>query len=946
MTNDVSIATNKSSMQITDRQLVSWGTVKGTILNYIKRYLNYALPNTISILTNLENEYTLSEQTHHEVFPYRNSVSGFINKITGKAQDWPSSSIFSYIKGNKVILITLAGIIEYDKSDVKQTPSGEAYINNAKAHFFNGADVNVSICATNDDGLTSQQLENGDFNGDDIRLFPAIPENINIQNIDDIKELTTYEIFFNSVNGSHKYHLLNNSNDGINISNLDDDNIFTGSLSYTLNNKDIEICQGNFANFMPYGNVKVKYYEVDGKPSSQFLQADGCGGVCNENLSVVNIPYIVNDFINKISDSDKLNDNGISEISNQFRSSLTNILQANTCERENDNETGDRFNTIFTNAIRREDQCFYKIRTLFNGKYVDQIIQYDNNGNYLIAETNLNSNASGSMYEVQLGNGNLFIGKITVNETTGDVYFMEGKFLNREGKVIDSKKQISLQEALSLPFIGARDINENDLKEFKDSNRIIVEKGENGYDFTAIGQSFDNTIKNNKVFSKYLPPLNYINKQIDNVELFLKLQLEAFNNSPEKNYDKYIQQIDKNGFSNQLIEDIRQVTKKFYEQSEKKTYILSNGEKLTKESLSAFYAQLSQLQYLYNMRCRRQELDGNNVKNNKPTNETIACNNDHQKKTTNTPHDEEENTAISNDGKDNRGNKEENGLTGDKTTPTNDNLLKSLLDNNNKKNTAISNDGKDNRGNKEENGLIGGKIMPANDNLLKQQLQNNDNINKKRYPKILSTDDLIAILTDPESNKLAGKSQENQAIFSNIMANVIDNDNNKIDLFIKTCQLLHESRGNICKNGVKILPLSQAEYENLMKLNRILTYSMDNARNPDLYKQVQSYHLEITDEYNGKKDDFNKAMKFALDGKERLNMTLHAKNCKLFDELDKTGDIKRCCNDVLYERDINGEDINKKYSEHYNAYKNQDSLNEASSFNLEAAPYNAVDGII
>ena len=94
------------------------------------------------------------------------------------------------------------------------------------------------------------------------------------------------------------------------------------------------------------------------------------------------------------------------------------------------------------------------------------------------------------------------------------------------------------------------------------------------------------------------------------------------------------------------------------------------------------------------------------------------------------------------------------------------------------------------------------------------------------------------------------------------------------------------------------------------------------------------------------KDDFNKSMRFALSNEERLNKALHAKNCKLFDELDKTGEIKRCCNDILYERDVDDENINKKYSGYYNAYENKDSLNEASSFNLNAAPYNMVDSSI
>ena len=132
-----------------------------------------------------------------------------------------------------------------------------------------------------------------------------------------------------------------------------------------------------------------------------------------------------------------------------------------------------------------------------------------------------------------------------------------------------------------------------------------------------------------------------------------------------------------------------------------------------------------------------------------------------------------------------------------------------------------------------------------------------------------------------------------------------------------------------------------------MRLNNRLTDSMEYSRNQELYKQVQSYHIEITDEHENIKDDFNKSMQFALSGEMRLNNALHAKNCKLFDELDKTGEIKRCCNDILYERDVNGENINKQqYSGYYNAYENKNSLNTESSLNINSTQNQSVDNII
>ena len=308
------------------------------------------------------------------------------------------------------------------------------------------------------------------------------------------------------------------------------------------------------------------------------------------------------------------------------------------------------------------------------------------------------------------------------------------------------------------------------------------------------------------------------------------------------------------------------------------------------------------------MRCKRQELDGNNIKNKIQNNDIIIDN----KIAIKIPALKKNNTN---------------------TTSVND-----------IKNNTDSTKNKENIGNDKivENTIT----RDANKNLL-LQLQNGNNINRNSYPKILNNTDITAIFNSQYADQITIKNPEkNKAIFSHILKNVIETENEKINLFIKTCQLLHESKGKNYKNGAKILPLSRAEYEELMKLNNRLTDSFKDKRNQDLYKQVQSYHIEITDKYDDIKQDFNKLMQFALLGEKQLNTALHAKNCQLFDELDKTGEIRRCCNNVLYERDVNCEDINKEYSGYYNAYENQDSLNKASSFNLSPAPYNMVDSSI
>lgn len=901
---DEKIAKTKTSMKITDNQSVSWKTVKGTILNYIRHHIASAIPNAKKILSEIENKYSLSGQNQSDLFKYKNSVSGLINKITGKSQDWPSSSVFSYRKGNRVILITLAGIIEYDVTDIKETPDGNVYITPSKAHLFNGSEIELTICPViqkDQQILSGKDLEERNFTCKDIGFFPAVPQHTKINDIDDIKELTTYEITNKDINNGNKCYLSINSKDGISISNLEDGNLFHGSLTYNnenkINNENIEICDGDFANFMPYGNIRVGYREIDGSKNNQLFEADGCGGWYNDNLSSVNMNYIVNDFINTMANADAINEDRISEVSDQLRLLLCTYNKTNIGENEYDNETGERYFTI--NTLSAKDG-YYHTQTLFNGKHIDQIINFDEDGNYLIAHKNLKRNASNDVYEVQLSNGNLFVGTLKFSDETGNVYFMDGKFLNRDGQVVDNKKQISLQEASSLLFSSGRNVNEDDLRDFELSDRFIIEKGENGYNFTTVGTSFENTVKNDKISKDYLPSLEYIDRQIFDVEEFIKGEMQLLNNQPQYPYDKFIKQIKTKGFSKTLIKAIRKATKELYRQTKENTYVLNDGEKLTKERLSAFYSQLSQWQYLYNMRCKKYELDGKDNTREKENITDDSTNVETQAKNVETEAKNENDTKKAEDQR-------------------NDKQEEDKISNNSVKDENEENDSK----------------LKSENNLLNQQ-SNDAKINHERYPKILNNNDLRAILKDPEAEQLASESVENNAIFSNIMKNVVNTEDDKINLFLKTCKLLHESRGGICEDGKKILILSQEEYENFMKLNNRLTYSMLEARNKELYNTAQSYHIEITSGHNDIKEDFNKAMQFALSGEEQLNMALHAKNCQLFDVLDKNGEIKRCCNDILYERDINGESLSNKYSGYYNEYEDKNSLNTNSNLSINS----------
>ena len=902
---DTQIARNKPSMQITDGELVSWGTVKGTILNYLRRYIAGASPNAYKMLSKIENEYSLSGQHQSDLFQYKNNVSGLINYITRKSEDWPSSSVFSYIKGNKVVLITLAGVIEYDKNDIKKTKDGDVYINNAKAHFFNGTEANVSICPKmkdNEQILTYEDIEECNFTCNDISLFPAISTHTKVISIDDITRTTTYEIMNKNLNNGHKCWLSINSNDGIPFSNLDDDNVVPGSLSYDNERlkENIEVCNGNFANFMPYKQTSVIYHEIDGDKNSQVFTSDGCCGICKEDSSSMNANYIVNNFVNLMSDNYSMDDARISEVGEKFRLMIHNINQANIAENEHDNKTGERYVIINTTSPMTDGYCHSQV--LFNGKYVDQIINYDENGNYLIATKNLKNNTSNDVYEVQLGNGELFVGKLKFNDEVGEVYFMEGKFINRDGKVLDNKKQISLQEASSLSFDNARSINDNDIKEFASSDRILIEEGENGYDFTIIGTSFENTIKNNKKYSEYLPSLDYIDKQIYDVEEFIKSEMQALSNHPQRTYDEYIKEINAKGFSESLIKKIRKATKELYTKTKTNTYTLSDGKKITNNRLSAFYSQLSQWQYLHRMRNKKKEISDDDVNENKTEN----------------INDEEKNNNNS-----------------QKQHP--DEINEKSDTQHEKQDETKTNDTKQEQQTEMEN-----TPSPINKNLLTQQQSNNNNT--VRYPEILNHKDLTAILNDPEANELSGLDENNKAIFSQITNNVKQAEDEKIKSFIQVCKILHESRGELCdKNGAKILPLSQAEYEQFMHLNNLLTTSFKKARDPKLPKLLQSYHIEIIDEYNDIKDDFNKAMNFGLSAEHTISNALHTQNCELFDNLDKNGEIKQCCNDILFERDVNGEDIKANSAGYYNEFEEQDSLNTNASLYLPSTMCESID---
>ena len=177
----------------------------------------------------------------------------------------------------------------------------------------------------------------------------------------------------------------------------------------------------------------------------------------------------------------------------------------------------------------------------------------------------------------------------------------------------------------------------------------------------------------------------------------------------------HVQQIKNDGFSKKLIKDIRQATKNLYTKTKERSYVLSDGKKLTKARLSAFYSQLSQWQYLHDIMNKKQSLNGDVKKDNKQVRTgAIVDNNDDEV-------DEQLQLEAKN-------NKEDS-----KAIDTKKTLAK-----------------------------------PNNKNLLKHT-QNSNNINDNGYPKILNHNDLTAILKDPEADQLASESAENKAIFSNIM---------------------------------------------------------------------------------------------------------------------------------------------------------------------------------
>ena len=114
-------------MEISNNSQVSWLETKKKILEAVKEIKPELYHYTNEELDRIEKENNLSGKDQSTYLTYYNNVSGIWHAISrgwGSNQNnsnidrWPESSCFTMKLGDKIIIITLGGIIEYNLSDI------------------------------------------------------------------------------------------------------------------------------------------------------------------------------------------------------------------------------------------------------------------------------------------------------------------------------------------------------------------------------------------------------------------------------------------------------------------------------------------------------------------------------------------------------------------------------------------------------------------------------------------------------------------------------------------------------------------------------------------------------------------------------------------------------------------------------------------------------------
>ena len=594
-------------MEISNNSQVSWLKVKEKILAAVKEIKPELLYSTNEELERIEKENSLSGKDQSTYFTYYNDVSGFwhafsrgwLSKENNSDIDkWSESSCFTMKTGNKVIIITLGGIIEYDLSDITkyEGENEDYYVNNAKVNFFNGI-TSVMSLHSNKDGVVNESFwANPRFNNNEFRLYNKIDANEEKVTKDKLINRTKYN-FSDKDNNNYAviFEKENDNQNGIMI-NLSgnikaNDRVFKKGKIYYENKKqntkeEEEIYNGGILNLVPQGEGLIYQKNIVNEKESKSVKGIG---TTIFDVEEKDEPYTTTKqgIINYYLKSNNQKVGKYEEKINQFK----NTLNVYTVKEDNERFIGQHLIGHF----KPNKQFIFNESCIFGNNQENYIQFNDEDNSYIFVFNNSSKSNKNKKCEVVFDNGMFFVGECS--NTEKGLMFLDGQ-LFKGNKVVDHKKQTSFEDMSNISFNNAREITDKDLETFKETSKIKIQKENDKYNYIILSNDLDTAIINGEVSKNYLPDAEYLKSLLKSSIDFCKLNLSKIVRI--ESIDPLLKKFEQNYINEELLDNSLKELKDAFLKTKDIPYseMSASPEKVTKNDLTSTFYVIKNLKIL------------------------------------------------------------------------------------------------------------------------------------------------------------------------------------------------------------------------------------------------------------------------------------------------------------------------------------------------------------
>ncbi len=594
-----------TQMEISSGSRVSWLNAKDKILHSIKERQPSLYINALKVLDQIEREYNLSGTNQSTELSYYNNVSGIfhaidrtINPFSNSSTEidrWPDSSMFVLKIQNKIVLVGLGGVIEYDEKDIKQysnANNNNCYVNNAKVTFFNGSKLPQATLHSKNGEANASFFLNPSFNNDDLEILPSLGESYGDNSYSEFKNNLSYD--FTAINykengenktsrygseytikfpkGSSKLDL--SLMNGLNEAEIYRREKENGKYKLT------KIYTGTTRNLVPDGNGTIYRPSINGHEYNSNVIANGTNinsfvGMANEQTEA----KILEDYSALITNLNYDNQQKADKIDNF--SKFLSLLRAD-------------FKPIVNPFII--DNYGDKI---FGITYKEQI-EVNENGRFCFILSNESTDTANSAQEVIFDDGSIFIGKC-IKGNEGQVKFITGTFFkNGKKKTITD---LTMEQLLNTTIDkNSEKITDKDLELFKNTNRLKIVKEGNNYKTVFISKDLTASIEEGILNQDYTPSQEYLDSLLVASKDFCISMLYQLS-SGDNEFKVFAEEIKNNHFSEELKEQIVQHIINLYNSAKNNSFERKNNtnNKFTFADITNLYHGIENLSYLVNI---------------------------------------------------------------------------------------------------------------------------------------------------------------------------------------------------------------------------------------------------------------------------------------------------------------------------------------------------------